>query len=305
MGLRYWRGLVELSFGEIMKRLMVRCELRYAVAGSSSLIFNIEAAKHSCQHIIRETLVVEPNRKIDGAIDSASGNRLLRINMEAGEVALRYDAMVAVDYRPPQGNEREIPLADLPLEVIPYLWPSRYCESDSLAAMAIRTFGGIAPGYRRVEAICQWIRENIAYVTGVSGPTTTARDALADRAGVCRDYAHLGISFCRALNIPARMVTGYTWYPDPPPDFHAIFEAYLEHRWILFDATQLAPLSDVVRIATGKDASETAFATLFGPVKMLHYSPAVTVLSPPANGISYASTIAPRATMPLLRVQSC
>lgn len=285
---------------------MICCEFRYAAANPSSLIFNIEAAKHPSQRIIRETLTVEPDKKIDATTDAASGNRLLRINMDAGEVALRYDAMVAVDYHPPKGNEREIPLADLPLEVIPYLWPSRYCESDSLAAMAIRTFGNIAGGYRRVEAICRWIRENITYAVGISGPTTTARDVLADRAGVCRDYAHLGISFCRALNIPARMVTGYTWYPDPPPDFHAIFEAYLEHRWILFDATQLAPLSDVVRIATGKDASETAFATLFGPVKMLHYSPEVTVLSPPENGIAYSSTIAPRAAIPLLlKVRSC
>jgi transglutaminase-like putative cysteine protease len=153
--------------------------------------------------------------------------------------------------------------------------------------MTIRTFGSLPPGYHRVEAICQWIRNNIAYQIGSTGPTTTARDVLADRAGVCRDYAHLAISFCRALNIPARMVTGYTWYPDPPPDFHAVFEVYLEHRWILFDATQLAPLSDVARIATGKDAAETAFATLFGPVRMLSYRPEVTLLpsitTPPAN----------------------
>jgi transglutaminase-like putative cysteine protease len=124
---------------------------------------------------------------------------------------------------------------------------------------------------------------------------------LADRAGVCRDYAHLGISFCRALNIPARMVTGYTWYPDPPPDFHAIFEAYLDHRWILFDATQMAPLSDVVRIATGKDASETAFATLFGPVKMLRCSPEVTVLSTPSRQ-TLASVSNTRLTTPTVQL---
>jgi transglutaminase-like putative cysteine protease len=266
-----------------MKKLLICSELSYAVAGPATLVFNIEAARHPSQHIIREALTVEPTTTVHTHVDDTHGNRLLRINTGGGRVTVRYDAIVSVDYRRPMGNEREIPVAELPLEVIPYLWPSRYCESDSLSAMAIRTFGTIQPGYHRVEAICRWIRDNVVYQVGTTGPTTTARDVLADRAGVCRDFAHLAISFCRALNIPARMVTGYTWYPDPPPDFHAVFEAYLEHRWVLFDATQLAPLSDVVRIATGKDAAETAFATLFGPVRMLSYSPEVTLLPSIAN----------------------
>lgn len=281
-----------------MKKLLICCELRYAVTGPSTLIFNIEAAHHPSQQIVREALVVNPPESMHTRSDASNGDRLLRVNVNAGEVALRYDAIVTVDYRRPLGNEREIQIAELPLSVVPYLWPSRYCESDSLSAMAIRTFGSIAPGYHRVEAICEWIRDNIVYQVGTTGPTTTARDVLADRAGVCRDYAHLAISFCRALNIPARMVTGYTWYPDPPPDFHAVFEVYLDHRWILFDATQLAPLSDLVRLATGKDASETAFATLFGPVKMLDYRPDVTLLPsitmPPANiGVPRSVTAVP------------
>lgn len=270
-----------------MKKLMICSELRYEMAGPATLVFNIEAARHPTQHIVREALVIQPQTAVDSSIDEVDGNRLLRLNVNAGQIALRYDAIVTVDYQRPLGTEREIPIDKLPLSIVPYLWPSRYCESDSMSSMAIRTFGSIAPGYQRVEAICQWIRSNIVYQIGTTGPTTTARDVLADRAGVCRDYAHLAISFCRALNIPARMVTGYTWYPDPPPDFHAVFEAYLDNRWILFDPTQLAPLSDVVRIATGKDAAETAFATLFGPVKMLSYSPEVTVLpsitTPPEN----------------------
>lgn len=270
-----------------MKKLLICSEFRYAVSGPATLIFNIELTRHPSQQIIRESLVVNPDAALHARVEDVGGNRLLRVNVAAGEVTLRYDAIVTVDYRRPLGNEREIPIAELPLSVVPYLWPSRYCESDSLSAMAIRTFGSLAPGYHRVEAISQWIRDNIVYQVGTTGSTTTARDVLADRAGVCRDYAHLAISFCRALNIPARMVTGYTWYPDPPPDFHAVFEVYLEHRWILFDATQLAPLSDFARIATGKDAAETAFATLFGPVRMLSHRPEVTLLpsitTPPAN----------------------
>ena len=104
-------------------------------------------------------------------------------------------------------------------------------------------------------------------------------NVLVNRAGVCRDFAHLAITFCRALNIPARFVTGYTWYADPPADFHAIFEVYLSGRWILFDATELAPITDLVRIGTGKDAADTAFATIFGSVKMTRMDPAVTLVT--------------------------
>jgi transglutaminase-like putative cysteine protease len=269
---------------------MVSCELRYAMAGPSSFIFNIEAAHHPDQHIIRESLTATPTTAASSGLDTTGYNRLVRFNTDGGELIVHYDALVEVDYRRPRGNEQEIPVSELPIEVIPYLWPSRYCESDVISATAIRTFGTTAPGYQKVEAICQWVRENIVYEIGSTTSITTASHVLISRAGVCRDFAHLAISFCRALNIPARMVTGYTWYPDPPPDFHAIFEAYLDHRWILFDATQLAPLSDVVRIATGKDASETAFATLFGPVKMTYSSPAVTVVPNLMPTIAAAST---------------
>jgi transglutaminase-like putative cysteine protease len=268
-----------------MRRLNICCELKYAMMGPASFIFNIEAAHHPDQHIIREALTVTPSEAVipseaaNNGLDTSGHNRLVRFNTNSGEFSVRYDALVEVNYRRPSGREREIPVGDLPIEAIPYLWPSRYCESDVIATMAIRTFETVAPGYQRVEAICRWVRENIVYLIGSTNSTTTASDVLIGRAGVCRDFAHLAISFCRALNIPARMVTGYTWYPDPPPDFHAIFEVYLEHRWILFDATQLAPLSDVVRIATGKDASETAFATLFGPVKMTYSSPVASVVT--------------------------
>jgi transglutaminase-like putative cysteine protease len=99
---------------------------------------------------------------------------------------------------------------------------------------------------------------------------------LQSRVGVCRDFAHLCISFCRALNIPARFVTGYAMFDSPPNDFHAIFEAYLGHRWILFDPTQLSPLDTIVRIATGRDASDTAFSNMYGNVSMVYMNPSIT-----------------------------
>jgi transglutaminase-like putative cysteine protease len=192
-----------------------------------------------------------------------------------GEVDICYSATVQVDmpFRNPSFSEMRI--ADLPSDVLPYLLPSRYCESDLLSAMAQRTFGQLPQGFNRVEAICEWIHTNIAYEAGSSKPSTTARDVLANRAGVCRDFAHLGVALCRALNIPARFVVGYSEFADPPPDFHALFEAYLEGQWVLFDATRLAPIEKLVRLGTGTDAKDVAFATIYGTVEMRYLRPLV------------------------------
>jgi len=261
-----------------MKTLKISCELDYVATEDADYVFNLQAAHHPWQKILSEKLSVEPAAQLTFGLHPTGMNRLAKMRGVAGELRVRYDATVQVDYPVPTGQEPEMSIAELPVEVIPYIWSSRYCESDAVLPMAARTFGQSPKGYQRVEAICQWIRDNIVYQVGTSGPTTTTRDVLVNRAGVCRDFAHLGITFCRALNIPARFVTGYTWYTEPPSDFHAIFEAYLGGRWILFDATQLAPLTDVVRIATGKDAADTAFATIFGAVKMPRMDPAVQVL---------------------------
>ena len=111
------------------------------------------------------------------------------------------------------------------------------------------------------------------YQVGLTQSTTTACDVFLHRAGVCRDFAHLGITFCRALSIPARLVAGYANFNQPPPDFQAVFEAYLGHRWVMFDATRMAPLDELVRITSGRDAKDLAFATLFGPATMVSMSP--------------------------------
>lgn len=260
-----------------MTTLLIDCELDYDAAGDADYIFNIEAAFHPGQQIISEKLTLEPCNLVTCGFDPTGQNRLAKVSVAAPRLMVRYEALVAVNYQLPSGQEEEMPIAQLPVDVVPYIWSSRYCESDSIAAMALRTFGNLPRGYQRVAAICQWIRDNIVYQIGSTTGTMSSRDVLVGRVGVCRDFAHLGVTFCRALNIPARFVTGYTWYNDPPPDFHAVFEAYLGGRWILFDPTELAPVTDIVRIATGKDASETAFSTIFGPVKMLRMSPAVTV----------------------------
>ncbi|UUZ72338.1 transglutaminase family protein [Polaromonas sp. P1(28)-8] len=120
-----------------------------------------------------------------------------------------------------------------------------------------------------MRAVENWIHDSIAYLPGCTSSTTTARDVFVQRAGVCRDFAHMGITLCRALNIPARLVVGYVHFDEPPQDFHAVFEAWLEGRWVLFDPSHLAPIDRLVRVGTGRDAKDVAFATIFGNVQML------------------------------------
>jgi transglutaminase-like putative cysteine protease len=157
----------------------------------------------------------------------------------------------------------------LPNEVLTYLNPSRYCESDRLTHFALRIFGDIEPGFSRVTAICDWIHNNLDYQSGSSGESTSACDVLIQRLGVCRDYAHLAIALCRALCIPARYVSGYALALQPP-DFHGFFEAYLGTRWYLFDATRMAPVEGFIRIGTGRDAADASFATIIGEAKLTY-----------------------------------
>ena len=266
-----------------MKTLKINCELDYLAAGDADYVFNIQAAHHCWQTILNENISATTPAPFAFGLHPTGLNRLAKTRSGPGAFQVRYEATVQVDYPVPSGLEEEMPIAILPVEVIPYIWSSRYCESDAVLQVVARTFGQLPKGFRRVAAICDWIRENIVYQADTSGPTTTTREVLVNRAGVCRDFAHLGITFCRALNIPARFVTAYTWYVEPPADFHAVFEAFLGGRWILFDATRLAPLTDLVRIATGKDAADTAFSTIFGDVKMPRMNPAVQVLAEPVN----------------------
>src|SRR5208282_3440871 len=192
-----------------------------------------------------------------------------------GPFGIRYLAAVDVDPPAVDRHAERIPLATVAPEAIPYLLSSRYCEVEQLFALACAEFGQITPGYAQAQAVCAWIRAHIAYRVGTSSPATTARDVLANRAGVCRDFAHLAVALCRALNIPARFVTAYTRYEEPPEDFHALFEAYLGGRWQLFDPTELAPIDSIVRIGVGRDAADVAFATYFGSARLRRLSPLV------------------------------
>jgi transglutaminase-like putative cysteine protease len=131
--------------------------------------------------------------------------------------------------------------------------------------LANNKFGHIQNAFEKVIELTEWIHRNVEYLSGSTNSQTSAYDTVTEQAGVCRDFAHLGIALCRALTIPARYFTGYAYKLDPP-DFHACFEAYLGGEWIVFDATRLAPLNGLVKIATGRDAADTAIASIFGNV---------------------------------------
>jgi len=244
------------------------CQLNYAVAQPSTLIFNIAVPGSDNQTVLDEKLQVNPSTPVEEYCDPTLKNRFTRINASETAVEISYRATVEIpDQKPDPSNVSEVAIADLPLEIVPYLYPSRYCQSDQLARLVTTEFGHLFPGYSRVTAICNWIYDHITYLSGSSDSHTSAYDTVTQRAGVCRDFAHLAIAFCRALGIPARFVTCYA-YQLEPPDFHACLEAYLEGGWYLFDPTRLVPLDGIVRIGIGRDAADVAFANLFGEVEM-------------------------------------
>ena len=262
--------------GTMSKDFDIDCSLNYQVSGVSDFLFQIHALDAGGQAVLSESLTVTPAVPMRVFTDPAQGRRLMRLQVPSGALELRYRASVRCGAHQVDSNAAELAIADLPDQVLHHLMPSRYCESDVLSHAAQKQFGDMPRGYSRVMAICDWIHANIDYRTGATTATTTARDVFTQRAGVCRDFAHLAVTFCRALNIPARVVVGYARFADPPPDFHAVFEAYLAGGWTLFDATRMSPLDELVRIASGHDAKDVAFATIYGPAVMTSMCPTLS-----------------------------
>ena len=202
------------------------------------------------------------------------GNPVKRLVMPVGEMVMTYDAVVAVPDEPDPDPlaEPQTPVELIPGELLHFTLPSRYCLSDQLMTTAWELFGTTQPGGPRVQAICDWVQGNIQFQYGTSNPMTTAMDVFQARRGVCRDMAHLAISFCRALSIPARYVFGYLpdiyvpQVPDPM-DFAAWIEVWLGDRWWTFDPRNNARRVGRVLIGRGRDALDVAMMTTFGPAE--------------------------------------
>jgi len=250
-------------------KFRVGCDILYDVWGPSSFILNVSVVENAFQVIAHESLCLDPGLPVQESRSPVEEKRIHRFTAAAGTLRVMYGATVELSHHTNNGEGAvENAPGVLPPEVVPYLYPSRYCEADKLSRIAWREFGHLQPGFPRIAGIGQWIYENVEYLRGATSPRTSAYDTVTERAGVCRDFAHLGIAFTRALGIPARFVAGYALGLEPA-DFHAYFEAYLGDRWYIFDPTRLAPPTSFVRIGTGRDAADTSFATIFGPVHFL------------------------------------
>ncbi len=254
-----------------MIKLKLALELNYDIAQHGcDFVFNIHAAHTPCQSVVAENLQLNQALTWDIYRAPDSGNRYLRLHGNAGALKVQYSATVALThFMTAPAQVMEVPVARLPGSVLQYIYPSRYCQSDRLHKLAIREFGHLQQGYSRVRAIQDWVQQHVTFTSGASNASTSAVDTLVDQVGVCRDFAHLMIALCRAVNIPARFATGIDYGADAalgPTDFHAYVEVYLSDRWYIFDASGVAIPMGFVRLGTGRDAADTAFATLFGSV---------------------------------------
>ena len=227
-------------------------------------VLQVEAAAlGEAQTIEGPRLTITPYAGAEPFLDVYS-NACRRLMMPQGDVLLDYQVVATIpDKRGPMLHPFEADSLHLPSDLLHYLLPSRYCQSDLLGHMAQDQFGGAAPGFARVQTICDWINQHVTYMYGTTTASTSAYDTATQRQGVCRDFAHLGIAFCRAMNIPARYVSGYCLGLQPP-DFHAYFQAYLDGRWVNFDATERQPRPALIQIATGRDAVDCAWCTFYG-----------------------------------------
>jgi transglutaminase-like putative cysteine protease len=254
-----------------MIRFDLSITLDYTVLSPSDFVFVMQPTNTPYQRVTWEQLTTEPALALQEEVEGSPANRHLRMRSEPGPLRVRYDAIVdLVHHFALPADIREVAIADLPAAVLQYIYPSRYCQSDRLLSVARNEFGARAPGYDRVEAIRKWVETRTKFQVGSSHPGTSALDTYECGVGVCRDFAHLMITMCRALNIPARLATGIDYGADPamgPTDFHCYVEAYLGDRWYIFDPSGISPRMGLIRIGTGRDASDVAFATIFGTVQ--------------------------------------
>lgn len=225
-----------------------------------------------------DAILTTPNVPVEVYLDTF-GNLCSRFLAHPGTISLHTEAAIEDSGLPDPValGAPEIPVTKLPPETLRFLLSSRYCEVDLMSSIAFELFASISPGWSRVQAICNWVNSHVAFDYAKTRATKTALDVYTERVGVCRDFQHLAITFCRALNIPARYAAGYLGDIGIPPapvpmDFSAWFEAWLGDRWWTFDARHNFPRIGRVLMATGRDAVDVAITTTFGPAKLTQFT---------------------------------
>jgi transglutaminase-like putative cysteine protease len=250
-------------------RLGYDIELELSRAMTVIAVLNVHPSR-TADLIEPDELQISRGASRDEYMDSF-GNRCTRILAPQGKLRLSNSTLIRDSGEPDPVNTRarQVPIEQLPTETLQFLLASRYCEVDRLSDLAWQLFGGVEPGWPVVQAICDWVHQNVTFGYQFARPTKTALDVSVERQGVCRDFQHLAITLCRAMHIPARYVTGYLGDIGVPPapspmDFSAWFEAFLDGRWWTFDARHNHPRIGRVLMATGRDAADVAITTSFG-----------------------------------------
>jgi transglutaminase-like putative cysteine protease len=254
-------------------RLRVGCQFSYENGAPTPAVIQVAPRRDGACTVLEERWEITPEARLEPFTD-LYGNQSQRTTLGEGAVSLRFDALVEVPGVADGVGEEAQPerVEELPAHVLHFLLASRYCVSDELMSTAWELFGASPPGWARAQAVCDWVHANLAFQYGSSDVLTTARQAYERRRGVCRDFAHLFIAFCRALTIPARYVFGYLpdILVDPPPepmDFCAWTEVYLGGRWWTFDPRNNRPRVGRVVIGRGRDAVDVAMLTTWGPAR--------------------------------------
>jgi transglutaminase-like putative cysteine protease len=256
-------------------KIHVGFDLTYEIAHPTPVIFMLNVHPSRAADLITpDRLRIAPSRSITPYIDGF-GNKCVRLLAPPGELRVASDTIVSDSGRADRVDvgAEEHAVADLPHDALVYLLASRYCEADSMMDKAWEIFGQAPRGWRRVQAICDFVHSHITFGYEHADATRGAVRGFVEQRGVCRDFAHLAVTFCRCLNIPARYCTGYLGDigvpPDPAPmDFSAWFEAFVGGRWYTFDARHNMPRVGRVLIARGRDAADVAISTTFGKTRL-------------------------------------
>lgn len=259
------------------------CQLDYQTMEEVPAVFMLRPRSGWAQWIMSEDFQITPHVPVVEYTD-VYGNLCQRVVMPVGPVQLSVQCRAQVSDGVDEDSDAPLThVQNLPPEVMLYLLPSRYCQSDQLADLAASIVGHLPHNYQRVAAIRMWIHQNIMASPGSSNSSTSALDTASSRCGVCRDFTHLGIALCRAINVPARMVVGFL-HALCPMDLHAWFEACIGGRWFTFDAWEHTTRGNRIVVAYGRDAADVALATLFGTFTLQHMR--VTVSPAPVGSLN-------------------
>lgn len=266
-----------MNFIPLNLTVRIGCRIAYETTVNTPILFVLRP-RFDERHMVRSEKLTFGFGLPAYEFQDSHGNLTHRAMLLPGRNEIHHDALVAVSSLPdPLGKGMSpVPVSFLPTDVLRYTMPSRYCDSDKLRDFAWRHFGSITNGPERVQAICDWVHQNIEYRFGSGQPDLSASDIITRRYGVCRDFAHCVIALCRAFNLPARYVTGHlpdigNIDPGTPMDFHAYCEVYLGYSWFTFDARFNVPRIGRVKVAHGMDAVDGALSTIYGEAKLAYF----------------------------------